>query len=64
MHSHHLIYNYTYILITLYINRLYINLYINFYIFHNLYIKKQHVFLLRNDDFHSICTFQIKSSLI
>ena len=30
----------------------------------NLYIKKQHVFLLRNDDLCSIYTFQIKSSLI
>ena len=30
----------------------------------NLYNKKQHVFLLRNDDLHSIYTFQIKSSLI
>ena len=30
----------------------------------NLYIKKQHVFLLHNDDLYSIYTFQIESSLI
>ena len=30
----------------------------------NLYIKKQHVFLPRNDDLYSIYTFQIKSSLV
>ena len=30
----------------------------------NLYIKKQHVFLLRNDHLYSIYTVQIKSSLI
>ena len=29
-----------------------------------LYIKKQHVFLLRYDDLYPIYTFQIKSSLI
>ena len=28
----------------------------------NLYIQKQHVFLLPNDQFYSIYTFQIKSS--
>ena len=30
----------------------------------NLYIKKQNVFLLRNDGLYSINTFQIKLSLI
>ena len=30
----------------------------------NLHIKKQHIFLLRNDDLYSIYTFQIKLSLI
>ena len=30
----------------------------------NLYIKKEHVLLLRNDHLYSIYTFQIKSSLI
>ena len=30
----------------------------------SLYIKKQGVFLLRNDDLYSIYNFQIKSSLI
>ena len=30
----------------------------------NLYVKKQHVFLFRNDHLYSIYTFQIKSSLI
>ena len=28
----------------------------------NLHTKKQHVFLLRNDDSYSIYTFQIKSN--
>ena len=30
----------------------------------NLYIKKEHDFLLRNDNLYSIYTFQIKLSLI
>ena len=29
----------------------------------DLDIRKQHIFLLRNDDLYSIYTFQIKSSL-
>ena len=33
-------------------------------LYNNLYIKKQQVFLLRNDDLYSIYTFQIKLSLI
>ena len=30
----------------------------------DLYIQKEHVFLLRNDDLYFINTFQIKSSLV
>ena len=55
----------------LYINGLYIILYINLKhlaykqlrLYINLYIKKQHLFLLRNDDLYFIYIFQIKSSL-
>ena len=34
------------------------------HLIYNLYIKEQHVFLLRNDNLYSFYTFQIKSSLI
>ena len=39
-------------------------IYKQLHLYINLYAKKQHVFLLRNDDLYSIYTFQIKSSLI
>ena len=39
-------------------------IYKQLHLYINLYIKKQHVFLLRNDHLYSIYTFQIKSSLI
>ena len=40
------------------------NIYKQHRLYINLYIKKQHVFLLRNADLYFIYTFQIKSSLI
>ena len=43
---------------------IYILIYKQLRLYINLYIKKLHVFLLRNDDLHSIYAFQIKSSLI
>ena len=39
-------------------------IYKQLHLYINLYIKKQHVFLLRDDNLYSIYTFQIKSSLI
>ena len=39
-------------------------IYKQLYLYINLYIKKQHVSLLRNDDLYSIYTFPIKSSLV
>ena len=39
-------------------------IYKQLHLYINLCIKKQHVFLLRNDELYSIYTFQIKSSLI
>ena len=39
-------------------------IYIQLVLYINLYIKKQGVLLLHNDDLYSVYTFQIKSSLI
>ena len=38
-------------------------MYKQLHLYINLYIKKQHVFLLRNGNLYSIYAFQIKSSL-
>ena len=48
----------------LYINRFIHLIYKQLRLCINLYVKKQHVFPLYNDDLYSINTFQIKSSLI